>query len=549
MGRERSVRTTWSVLFLVVIAVITFGTLLMPEITTAQARKPTGTVVIAVGTFGNEVFFPNQASVPELSLMSSLWDSLVNMKPGARDLIPGLAERWTHSNDGKTYTFFLRKGVPFHDDWGEFTAEDAKFSIELIMKPESKALRAGYFRQNVESIRVVNPYQLVIQLKSPNVELPYVLANHRNEVPMLCKKHVEKVGDKEAAKHPVGTGPYKFLEWRVGEYIKMEALDNHWRQVASFKNLVLRAVPEEASRVAMLRAGEADIAEISLAFKEEVEKGGLKILRSPGSAYCQIWLCGQVLPTRPNYDPKLPWVGDYKDPASQERAKKVRMALNWAIDRNAIIDSIFKGEAEITAVQGSFDRRYYPSDMKPYSYDPAGAKRLLAEAGYPNGFEMTLMLATMPGRLDGPLYGEAVAQMWEKNLGLKVRRKVADYAAELRPLLSARNANWAWTGDVIRFDEPFMLLTSGHLTTNPLLYGGIESPEIDALVDSAAREFDPEKRFKINQAIGKWYYDHSSAVPICSKSGLWGLGKKVADWSLVPGNPYPHFYEYVVPAR
>jgi peptide/nickel transport system substrate-binding protein len=515
----------------------------------ASTYKPQGTLVIAVASFGNEAFFPTQASVPELSLMSSTWESLINSKPGSRELFPGLAERWTVSDGGRTYTFYLRKGIQFHGGWGEFTAEDAKYSIEVLMKPGSKGLVSPVLNENVDNIRIVNPYQIVLNLKKPWVDLPYTLVGHRSQVPMLSKKHVEKVGEKEAARHPIGTGPYKFVDWKVGEYIKLEALDSHWRQVPFFKTVILKVVPEEAARIAMLRTGETDLAEMSLAFKEEVERAGLKVFTYPNGIFCQIWLSGQVLPTRKFYDPKLPWVGDYKDGASQERAKKVRMAMNLAVDRKAIIDGIFKGMAEPSAVAGSFDKSWWPTGMKPYPYDPAAAKRLLAEAGYPNGFEMTLKLVSMPGRPEGPLYGEAVAQMWEKTLGLKVKRETADYSVMLRPLLTARNSNWGWTGDTTFFDEPFMLLTRSHLTTSPFLFPGLESHEIDSLVEAASQEFDAEKRRKINQAIGTWYYDRYSHVPLCIKSIIWGVSKQVGEWPIIPGNSYPHNFEYITPTK
>jgi peptide/nickel transport system substrate-binding protein len=537
----------WVSVLMVVSLGVTLNVICPGKSAAATSHKPEGTVVVAVGTFGNEAFFPSEASAPELNLISGVWECLIHRKPGARELIPGLAERWTVADNGRTYTFFLRKGIPFHDNWGEFTAEDVKFSTEVVMKPESKSLIARSLRDNIASIEIINPYQVVFRCKTTWVEFPYMFASINSYVPMLSKKHVEKVGEKAAARHPVGTGPYKFVEWKVGESVKMEALESHWRQVPYFRTLILKVVPEESTRLAMLRTGEADIMDLSLNFKEEVERAGLKVLKNPDAQFCQIYLCGQILPTRESYDPKLPWVGDYKDPASQERAKKVRMALNLAVDRQAIVDSVFKGEAEIQAVP-MFPKMWWPADVKPYPFDPARAKNLLTEAGYPNGFEMTLKLMSRVGSQEGPIYGEAVAVMWEKHLGIKVKRELVDFGV-LRPLLAARKSPWAFTGDVTLWDEPFMLMGNAHTIKSPLLYGSPESEETTTLTETATTTFDAAKRRTLNEKIIKFYYDNYSTVPLCSKSATWGATKKIGGWELVRGSYYPHYFEYISPAK
>jgi ABC-type transport system substrate-binding protein len=138
--------------------------------------------------------------------------------------------------------------------------------------------------------------------------------------------------------------------------------------------------------------------------------------------------------------------------------------------------------------------------------------------------------------------------MWEKHLGIKVKREMAEFAI-LRPQLAARKSPWAFTGDVTLWDEPFMIMGSGHTINSPLLYGSPESVETTRLVHQAAATFDDNERRKLNEAIAKYYYDNYSAIPIAGKKATWGAGKKVSDWKFVRGSSYPHYYEYIVPAQ
>src|SRR5262249_48955782 len=156
--------------------------------------------------------------------------------------------------------------------------------------------------------------------------------------------------------------------------------------------------------------------------KREAEAAGLQILRIPGAGIYHVQLGGQLLPTRDTFDPNVPWVGDPKDEASQERALKVRKALNLAVDKRAVASAVFEGEGEPGLVPYFLPgTEFVPADLKPYPYDPQEAKRLLAEAGYAQGFsrEIEMLLMPWPGRAEMADVGEVVAGFWERNLGLK----------------------------------------------------------------------------------------------------------------------------------
>ena len=224
------------------------------------------------------------------------------------------------------------------------------------------------------------------------------------------KRHIESAGEQGAERHPVATGPWKFVEHVRGDRIVYEAVENHWRATPHFKRLVFLKVPEPATRMAMLRAGSVDVIEIGGEYVEELKKVGVRTLVMPNVSWVYIILGGQW-PTKATYDPKVPWAQPDAD-----RARKVRLALNLAVDKQAIMQRMLGG---LGSVVGSWHT--YPSDpwatdalKKPFPHDPARAKALLTEAGYPNGFEVTMNLTAWPGRGYLPDVGEAVATYWEK---------------------------------------------------------------------------------------------------------------------------------------
>jgi peptide/nickel transport system substrate-binding protein len=212
-------------------------------------------------------------------------------------------------------------------------------------------------------------------------------------------------GEDEAERHPLGTGPWKFVEHVRGDRIVYEAVENQWRAVPHFKRLVFLKIPEPATRMAMLWAGSVDVIEIGGEYVEELKAVGIRTLTMPNVAW--VWgILGGQWPTKPSYDAAVPWAQP-----DAERARKVRLALNVAVDKQAIIQQVLGG---LGTAAGAVN--YYPTTpwatealLKPYPYDPAKAKALLAEACYPKGFEVTMNLTAWPGRGFLPDVGEAVA--------------------------------------------------------------------------------------------------------------------------------------------
>jgi len=359
------------------------------------------------------------------------------------------------------------------------------------------------------------------------------------------KKHIETAGDDGAERHPIGTGPWKFVEHLRGDRIVYEAVDNHWRATPNFKRLVFLKVPEPATRMAMLRAGSVDVIEIGGEYVDELKKVRMRTLTMPNVSSIWVILGGQW-PTKPTYDPKVPWAL-----ADAERARKVRLALGLAIDKKAIIQQVLGG---LGTQVGTVN--YYPGDawtsealLKPIPYDPARAKALLAEAGYPAGFELTMNLTAWPGRGYLPDVGEAIATYWEK-VGIKVKRRPVDravFAADFRKRSYAGVA-LAYAGPLTAPEPWELFIRIAHSKSSVQLLA--EYPKLDAFIDRLSAEPNPAERTRImREEMGPWLHEQVPAISIGTTHSIAGVGPKVGDWPVIPGFMGLHNWEYVTRVR
>src|SRR3989475_63101 len=293
----------------------------------------------------------------------ALHDALAKPMPGQL-LAPSLAESWTVSKDHLTHEFVLRSGVRFHN--GEpLTAEDVKFSFERYRGAAAKTLK-----ERVAAVEVVDPGRVRFRLRQPWPDFLTFYTTATGAGWIVPKKYVEKVGDDGFKKAPVGAGPYKFVSFTPGVEIVMEAFDQYWRKRPNVRRLVFKVIPDESTRLAALKRGEVDIVySIRGALAEELR-------RTPGLQLKSTVLHGTFWVYFPEqWDTKSPW-----------HNVKLRQAASLAFDRNAINQAETLGSSRVPniTVPDIFDFFWKPPAAQ---YDPAKAKRLLAEAGYPNGFD------------------------------------------------------------------------------------------------------------------------------------------------------------------
>jgi peptide/nickel transport system substrate-binding protein len=453
--------------------------------------------------------------ITPFKFLYALHDALVKSMPG-QPLAPSLAESWTVSPDNLTYEFVLRKGVKFHNG-DPLTAEDVKFSFERY-----KGAGAGPFKARTASVDVIDPHRIRFRFKQPWPDFMTFYGTPATGAGWVVpKKYVEKVGDDGFKRAPIGAGPYKFVSFNPGIELVLEAFDGYWRKAPNVKRLVFKAVPEEETRLVMLKRGEVDIAySIRGALAEELQ-------RTPG------------LTLKPNYPPGTFWLvfpEQWTDPKSPFANQKVRLAINHAIDRAAINKAETLGFSKITGsiIPSTFEFFWQPP---VHPYDPARTKRLLSEAGYPNGFEA------------GDYYCDASYA----NLGEAVVNylKAAGIRTQLRPLERAafiaqnrdkklkniiQTASGAAGNAATRLDA--FVAADGTFT-----YGTY--PDIEGLVREQGGENDPKRRAAVIQRIQQLIHDKAMVAPIWELAFLNGHGPRVVEsgLTLIAGHPYSAPYE------
>jgi peptide/nickel transport system substrate-binding protein len=434
-----------------------------------------------------------------------LHDAVVKPMPG--DLMtPSLAESWTLSPDQLSYEFTLRQGVKFHNG-DPFTAEDVKFSF--------RRAKGKLLHEKVRDVVIVGPHRVRFVLKEP---WPDFMSFYGTLVSgaawVVPKKYVEQVGDDGFRKRPIGLGPYKFVSQTPGVEVVLEANESYWRKVPSVRRLVFKSVPDATTRLAMLKRGEVDIAYLlDAALAQEVKRDPNLTLAFSGA------IGVHYLDFFDMWDPKSPWSD-----------RRVRLAAAHAIDVKALNDAENLGASRPTGgvIPRAFD---FTLKLEPYAHDPARARKLLAEAGYPNGFDAGDLLPYPPYFS----MGEAVASDLQ-SIGIRTRIRTMERAAfiaawrakQLRGLCVCINAVYG---------NAASRLSEIAITGSTYAYGGY--PDIDDLFAQQARETDRRKREAILHRIQGLLHERVRFV------GLWeyiwpsGIGPRVAEPALILIDPDP----------
>src|SRR5881397_3018255 len=331
----------------------------------SAAAAPEGQLTWAVHiSLAPTWFDPAETSgiITPFMVLYALHDAVVKPLPG-NSMAPALAESSNVSPDGLVYEFVLRRGARFHNG-DPVTAEDVKFSFERYRGAASRPLK-----ESVAAIETPDPSRVRFRLKRPWPDFMTFYAGATGAGWIVPKKYVEKVGDEGYKKMPIGAGPYRFVSFTPGVELVLEAFEQYWRKVPNVKRLVLRVIPDHATRLAALKRGDVDIV-----YLISGELAG-EVRRTPGLTLKAVFPSNHWLIFADQFDPKSPW-----------HDKRVRLAANLAIDRHTLNDAATLGLSKITGsiVPSSFDF-YWPAP--PYPHDPVRARRLLADAGYANGFD------------------------------------------------------------------------------------------------------------------------------------------------------------------
>lgn len=325
-----------------------------------RAQDQKGTLVFAVESLGAQTLDPILEGRPGNAVYQAvMYDSLVGFDLSKGGVGPGVAERWELSADGLTWTFFIRPGQTFHNG-DKLTAHDVKFSLERQMSPGSLASAAALMRRVIKGIEVVDDLTVKVNTAIPQIGLPASLSRAvAPEGAIMPKNYLEKVGEEEFRKKPVGSGPWKFVRNVPGDRIEFTAVTTpHWRGRPHFKDLHILLVPEESTRVAMVRTGEAAIASIGPETMLGASRAGLEVLSVPGTmqAIFQFWGA---------------WKPELKD--SPIAKPRVRQALSLAIDRKQIIEHVMNGKARMPYPFSTFSYTEYLSADRWEKWASAGS--------------------------------------------------------------------------------------------------------------------------------------------------------------------------------
>jgi peptide/nickel transport system substrate-binding protein len=498
-------------------AVVVVALLFVAGLAGSAVAAPEGEMTWAVHVSLAPTWF-DPAETPSVitpfMILYALHDALVKPMPG-NAMAPSLAESWTMAKDGLAYEFVLRKGVKFHNG-DPVSAEDVKFSLERYRGGAATTLK-----ERVAGVDVVDPLRVRIRLKQPWPDfLTFYATPATGAAWIVPKRYVERVGEDGFKKAPVGAGPYRFVSFNPGVELVLEANESYWRKTANVKRLIFRSVPDETTRLAMLKRGEADIAySIRGPLAEELR-------RTPGLT---------LKPTVPTFTEWLVFTEQW-DPKSPWADKRVRLAANLAIDRRAINEAEYLGFGKVSSslVPHTF-QFYWPAPA--YPYEPARAKQLLTEAGYPRGFDAGEVTTDA-------VYAATAESVINNFLSVGIR-------AKLRPLERAA----FYKGDAEKSFKKLVRVGSaapGNAATRIEAFaitGGIRSyggyPDIDGLFREQAVEVDAKKREALLHKIQQLMHERAMFAPIVEPALISGHGPRIENsaFGSIVGMPYSVPYE------
>lgn len=458
-----------------------------------------------------------------------VYSGLTKFDEETNEIVGDLADSWTVSDDQLTWTFNLKKGVKWHNG-DDFTAEDVKATFEGPMDPNTNLKMAYQYFQVFSKIEVVDDYTVKITTFEPYGPMLAFLANRTTAI--CNKSYIEKYPEDklgDSVESTCGTGPYKFVEWKKGDEMRFERFEDYFGEKAPIKNLIFKQIPDAAAQVVALQNGEAD-------FISKVSSEDMIILADdPNVQLNEVKSNGQM---------------QFRFCMNDETMQnlKVRQAISYALDRDAIVAGLFKGLGEVsTCAVAPLTFGY--NDLGPIKRDLEKARTLMAEAGYPDGFKTKVV--TTPRYTKGVEMAEAMAQQL-KEIGIELEVEVVEWTA-FTEIIGGKGPDDLDAPLLIMGCGPSMMDADGGLRglytttvtgTNERNYSLYSNPDVDRLLEEGMRETDPDKRLEIyRQAEQILYYDDPAAVWIYDMYRINGANAKL-DNMLSLGTGLPLFYKF-----
>ncbi len=427
------------------------------------------------------------------NVVETLWGIDLN-----GDVVPTLAP-WTTSADGKMIEFKLRRGVKFHSG-DEMTAQDVLFSHQRLMEKNPQYARRGRLLDKVES-----PDNETVRFLFKQFDASFLTGR---SLFIVSKAYFDRVGEKDFVDKPVGTGPYKFVSYRPGQSLELEAFDGYWGDKPQVKKARFVITREDTTRVSQLRAGEVDIImNTAYANVEELKRAGFKTVGVPVHPTLSIQF--------PFANPKTPWAD-----------ARVRRAIAHAIDGESIVKGLFNGipTRAPRLAQGEIG---YDPDLKNYAFDPTLSKRLLAEAGFPNGF--SLPLNYWAGTYQGGRETAEAVVLYLRQVGINAQVQALDSGQMMDLVRKSRtdeNVNYVAIAHMPMANlDPIDVLSVAYYSGSAFsLY---KNATFDKQFEMAASEPDSAKRAELTKAAVKTLHEDVGTIPIWNTVAVYSMKANV----------------------
>ena len=489
------------------IGVVLVFVLLIPA---AAGAAPEGKVVIAQGVDPTTLDTMNQSETPASNLAINIWDTLVERDQDLK-VVPLLASELPKNVAPTVWEIKLRKGVKFHNG-EEFNAESVKFSLERVAHGK---LRGSSFFTPIERVEVVDPWTVKVHTKKPWPILVNSLTF--NQGSMYPPKAYAGRDSAAISKEPIGTGPYKFVRWSKDEEIVLEANPNYWKGAPKIKTVIFKPIPDDSVRVAALQNGEIDVAVNIPPHLAPIIANHPKIFLSTAASIRTI----QLMFYTHQFDKDHKLVGVYQGLTAE---KKIRQAIQYSINVDEIIKAALDGKGVAVATMLPSMHFGFDPALKPMKQDLAKAKKLMAEAGYPNGFEITLHGPQGRYVRDKEVL-EAVGGQLTK-AGIKTSIRTYEFVNYLNNMVYVHKAGPVW---LIGWGTPTLdaetvyvpLFRSGNVLAN------YYNEDFNRMIDEAQTIMDEKKRTEQYHRINKLWIEDAAAAPLYQQIDLYGVSKRV----------------------
>lgn len=446
------------------------------------------------------------------SAATNIFDGLTYRGPDMK-LVPALATGWEVLDEGKRIRFELREGVTFHN--GEpFNAEAVKFTFDRLLGDEGAKgpQRSNYIA--IESVEIIDDFTVDFHLSAPDPVLLTKMAGYGAMI--VPPKYITEVGDEQFNLKPVGTGPFKVVSYEPRVALKMEAYDGFWGGKAKLSELEYRFITEPATAVAELQAGRVDLVippTIPISMISTIEGDpNLDLVTTPGPTVYSL-----------RYNTRDGITAD----------ERVREAMILAVDREAIVEQILGGQAEvISSLQGKLSFGYDP-ELKPRPYDPEAAKKLLAEAGVQPGAKVQIDI-----RGNDATFGEVTQAIaaYLSMVGIDATIRPYETNTLLNDIIpqgkTGEMFQQKWGGWTFDYDNTAYSMYHTGEKWNPY----DSDPELDALLESQRPLTDADKRLEILQEISRYTHDRALEMPLYSVNAIYGINKRVEGFVPPPDN-------------